>query len=150
MLKLPRPFTRMFGTARANMFTIGIAYTVYALSLLLQPRRWSRTPAYHLLLEVIPADAWGCCFAVAAAGLFAAVATSRHRWLVVAALSAAGAITVAWALAFLVRWATNGSTTPETWVSWAVNAYLLIRAAAYLDYQEIRPDHLLPRTGKAP
>jgi hypothetical protein len=116
------------------MLAIGIAYAVYALSLLIQPARWSRTPAYHLILAVMPAPWWGLCFAVASAGLIIAVAAFRRRWLTVAALTAAGVITLAWAFAFIVRWATSGSTTPETWVSWSINAYLLTRAGVLLDY----------------
>lgn len=137
MRGLARPFTRHLGAARANMITIGTGYMVYALSLLLQPARWSRTPAYHNLLAVMPAPGWGACFAGVSAALFAAVAAYGRRWLSVAALTAAGIITLAWTLAFVVRWATSDSTTPETWVSWAINAYLLARSAILLDYQEV-------------
>ena len=136
-LKPARPFTRTLGASRSNMLVIGTGYGVYALSLLFQPTRWSRTPAYHNLLAIMPAPAWGLCFALTSAALFAAVAVYRMRWLSVAALTAAGVITLAWTLAFLVRWATNDSTTPETWVSWAVNAYMLGRAAVLLDYREV-------------
>ena len=137
MPRLSRPFTRTIGASRANMIVIGAGYCVYALSLLLQPARWNRTPAYHNLLAIMPAPAWGLCFALTSAALLAAVAVYRMRWLSVAALTAAGVITAAWTLAFVVRWATNGSTTPETWVSWAVNAYVLGRAAILLDYREV-------------
>lgn len=132
----PRPFTAL-GASRANMLVIGAGYAVYALSLLLQGARWSRTPAYHNLLAVMPAPGWGTCFAVVSAALLAAVGRQQDRALSVAALTAAGVITAAWTLAFLVRWATSDSTTPETWVSWAVNAYLLARSAVLLDYREV-------------
>ena len=137
MPRLSRPFARSLGSSRANMIVIGAGYAVYALSLLLQPLRWSRTPAYHNLLAIMPAPGWGACFAAASAALLAAVFLYRQRWLSVAALTAAGVITLAWTLAFIVRWATNDSTTPETWVSWAVNAYVLGRAAILLDYREV-------------
>lgn len=137
MPRLTRPFTRAIGASRANMLTIGTGYGIYALSLLLQGARWSRTPAYSNLLAVMPATAWGACFALVSAALFAAVAAYSLRWLSVAALTAAGIITLAWTFAFVVRWATNDSTTPETWVSWAVNAYVLARAAILLDYREV-------------
>jgi hypothetical protein len=136
-LGLTGPFIRTLGASRANMLVIGAGYGIYALSLLFQPLRWSRTPAYHNILAIMPAPWWGLCFAVTSALLFAAVAMYGKRWLSVAALTAAGIITLAWTLAFIVRWATNNSTTPETWVSWAVNAYLLTRAAALLDYREV-------------
>ena len=130
------PLTRILGTSRSNMLVVGCGYGIYALSLLLQPLRWSRTPAYHVLLAIMPAAGWGICFGAVSASLLAAVFLFRLRWLSVAALTAAGVITLAWALAFVVRWLTNGSTTPETWVSWAFNAYLLGRAAILLDYRE--------------
>lgn len=128
---------RTLGASRANMLVIGAGYGIYALSLLLQPERWSRTPAYRNLLVILPASGWGLCFAGVSAALFAAVAAYRMRWLSVTALTAAAIITLAWTFAFIVRWATNSSTTPETWVSWAVNAYLLVRAAILLDYREV-------------
>jgi len=137
MPRLSRPFARTIGASRANMTVIGTGYGIYALSLLLQGARWSRTPAYSNLLAIMPAPAWGLCFACVSAALLAAVAAYRMRWLSVAALTAAGIITLAWTLAFIVRWATNDSTTPETWVSWAFNAYLLARAAVLLDYREV-------------
>jgi hypothetical protein len=115
------------------MLVIGTAYAVYALSLLFQPARWSKTPAYHNLLAIMPAPAWGIVFAVIAAAMAGAVAFPRRRWLAVIALTAALAITLPWTGAFVVRWATSDSTTPETWVSWAVNAFLIIRAAVLLE-----------------
>lgn len=127
---------RALGTSRSNMLVVGSGYAIYALSLLLQPLRWSRTPAYHDLLVIMPAAGWGAFFGAVSAALLAAVFLYRLRWLSVTALTAAGVITLAWSLAFLVRWATNNSTTPETWVSWAFNAYLLGRAAILLDYRE--------------
>ena len=134
---MPRPFTRTLGASRANMLVVAAGYAIYALSLLFQGVRWSRTPAYRNLLAIMPAPGWGMAFAVVSALLFAAVARYSQRWLSVTALTAAGIITVGWALAFVVRWWTNGSTTPETWVSWAFNCYLLARAGALLDYREV-------------
>lgn len=144
MPRLTRPFTRTLGAPRANMLVVGAGYAIYALSLIFQGIRWTRTPAYHNLLAVMPAAGWGGCFAVVAAAQFAAVALYSRRWLSVTALTAAGVITVGWTLAFLVRWATSDSTTPETWVSWAVNCYLLARAAVLLDYREV----LVPSPGR--
>jgi hypothetical protein len=131
------PLARRLGATRANMLVIAFAYGIYALSLLLQGQRWAKTPAYHDLLAVMPQAAWGACHAAASAALFAAVVFRRERWLSVAALTVALVITVPWTLAFMVRWATSDSTTPVTWVSWAVNAYLLVRAAVLLDYREV-------------
>lgn len=137
MPALTRPLTRTLGAARSNMLVLACGYGIYALSLLLQGVRWSRTPAYRNLLAVMPASAWGICFAVVSAALFSGVRWHGARWPSVAALTAAAAITVPWTLAFVVRWATSDSTTPETWVSWATNAYLIARAAILLDYREV-------------
>lgn len=135
-MKFPGIFSRL-GASRGNMLVIGTGYGIYALSLLLQGDRWSRTPAYHNLLAIMPAWGWGAAFGAVAALLLAALGFYGNRALSVAALTAAAAITVPWTLAFLVRWLTNNSTTPETWVSWAVNAYLLARSAVLLDYREV-------------
>lgn len=129
------------GAARANMLVITAAYAIFALSLLLQPARWAATPAYANLLAIMPQRAWGALFAVTAVMLGAAVRLYSRRWLSVIALSAALAITTTWTAAFLIRWATSQSTTPETWVSWAVFEYLLVRALVLLGYREVKvPD----------
>lgn len=132
-----RAWAHTLGAARANMLVIGIGYAIYALSLLLQGSRWERTPAYRNLLLILPQWGWGAFFAAVAAMLLAATALPGRRWLAVAALTAGLAITIPWTLAFIVRWATSTNTTPETWVSWATNAYLLTRAALLLDYKEV-------------
>ena len=116
------------GDARASILVITIAYGVFAISLIGQPARWSATPAYKDLLIIMPARPWGACFAAVTILLAGTLAVPRRRWLSVTALSAALAITLTWCAAFMVRWATSTNTTPETWVSWAVFAYLLLRA----------------------
>ena len=49
------------------MLVIAVAYGVFAVSLLFEPARWGRTPAYHNLLVIMPQAAWGVIFAVVAA-----------------------------------------------------------------------------------
>lgn len=117
------------GGTRVNMLVIAGAYAVFAVSLIFQPARWAATPAYANLLAIMPQQAWGAQFAVVAAFLaVAAAARGRHRWLTVIALSLGLAITTTWVAAFVIRWLTSASTTPETWVSWAVFEYLLVQA----------------------
>lgn len=128
---------RLIG-ARANMLVIAVAYAILAASLLLQGARWGKTPAYLNLLEIMPQQGWGAVFAVIAALLLAAVWRFRLRWLSVTALTCAFMLTTAWGGAFVVRWLTSSSTTPETWVSWFVFDYLVIRAVALLDYEEVK------------
>lgn len=121
----------------ANMRVIGGAYAIYALSLIFQSARWSRTPAYHNLLIIAPAQAWGAAFAVSSALLFAGAHWRSWRPLPRVTLGAAMVITAVWTTAFVVRWATSGATTPETWVSWAINMYLLLRAWVLLNVREV-------------
>jgi hypothetical protein len=125
------------------MLVIGAGYLIFGLSLLLQPRRWSSTPAYHDLLIIMPQRPWGAIFTVTAALLAAAVRQAGPRRLAVTALTVAIMLTTTWAGAFVVRWLTSPNTTPETWVSWLVFDWLLIRSAALLDYEEVR----IPRDG---
>ncbi len=124
--------------ARANMVVVAATYGILGLSLLLQPARWSATPAYRNLLALLPQRGWGIVFALIAVLLAAAVWRPARRWLSVMALTAAFMITTTWGLAFVIRWLTSASTTPETWVSWAVFDYLVVRALVLLDYLEIR------------
>jgi ABC-type phosphate/phosphonate transport system permease subunit len=119
------------------MLVIGTGYTIYALSQLLQPARWYHTPAYRNLLIVMPAQAWGGVFAAISALLLAAVWRHGSRWLSLVAVTVAMAVTFGWSVAFVIRWASSPNTTPETWVSWFVNLYLLVRAWALLDYSEV-------------
>lgn len=132
------PAFRPLGASRANMLVIAVAYAVFAVSLLLQPSRWGLTPAYHDLLAIMPQGAWGVLFAAVSAFLGAAAWPRPPRWLPVAALSAGLAVTTCWCAAFVIRWATSPNTTPETWVSWALFDYVLLRALALLDREEGR------------
>lgn len=121
-------------SGRLNLSVMAAAYSIFGVSLLAQPHRWQATPAYRVLLEILPPPAWGALFL--AAGLAMGVAAwqfEARRWLVITALTPAIALTAGWMLAFLVRYLTSSDTTPETWVSWAVFLLLLLRAAAGLD-----------------
>lgn len=146
-MRIPEPVTvRTVGATRANMLVIAIAYAIFAVSLLFQPARWSRTPAYHDLLVIMPQAAWGAVFAVVALLLAAAVWYHTRR-LSVAALSTALAVTTCWFAGFVVRWATSSATTPETWVSWAVFDFVLLRALTLLGYEEVRVPAPPPQGG---
>jgi hypothetical protein len=124
------------GAARANMLVITAAYGIFAVSLTAEPARWAATPAYANLLAIMPQRDWGAAFAVTAVMLAAAVRLWSRHWLSVTALSVALAITTTWLAAFVIRWLTSGNTTPETWVSWAIFDYLLVRALLLLGYKE--------------
>ncbi len=129
--------SRVTGATRVNMLVISVAYGIFALSLLFQGARWGATPAYHNLLVIMRQPAWGGVFAVCSALLGAAVWKHRQRWLTLAALTAGFAVTTGWALAFVVRWLSSPDTTPVTWVAWGIFDFMLMRAAARMDAEEI-------------
>lgn len=139
VLPSPARFLRTLPATRSNMLVIGAAYSIFAVSLLLQSARWGLTPAYHDLLGILPQQSWGVGFAVISALLLTAVALYGRRWLSVLALSAGIAITTFWCTGFIVRWLTSPNTTPETWVSWAVFDYLLLRALTLLHREASAP-----------
>lgn len=126
------------GAARMHMSVITVSYGIFALSLLFQPTRWGLTPAYANLLVIMPQRAWGTCFAVTSCALGTAVWQQQRRWLSITALSLGLAITTTWSAAFIIRWLTSGNTTPETWVSWSVFDYLLLRALFLLGFKEVK------------
>lgn len=109
------------------------AYAIFGLSLLLQGHRWHSTPAYHVLLQVFPAPAWGALFLLSGVTMGLAARWFSRRWAVIASLVLAFALTGGWMLSFVVRYLTSPSTTPETWVSWAIFAFLLLKVAGSID-----------------
>lgn len=128
--RAPYPVT----AGRLNLSVMTAAYLIFGFSLLFQPHRWQSTPAYHVLLQIFTAQAWGGLFLTSGAALGVAVwQFERRRWAVTAALTLAAALTTGWMLAFVARYLSSPDTTPETWVSWAVFGYLLAWSAAGLD-----------------
>jgi hypothetical protein len=118
---------------RLNLWVMSAAYVIFGLSQVFQAHRWQSTPAYHVLLQVFPAPAWGGLFLAAGAGLALAARFFARRLAVYAALMLAFALTAGWMLAFAVRYLTSSDTTPETWVSWAIFGYLLLKVAISVD-----------------
>jgi hypothetical protein len=144
---LPR-VTYPVAAGRLNLLVMSAAFTVFGLSLVFQPHRWAATPAYHVLLQIFAAQAWGGLFL--ASGIMLGVAArwyERRRWLVVTALMLALALTAGWMLAFVARYLSSPDTTPETWVSWAVFGFLLLKVAAGLDRPRDDPRRELPEVG---
>lgn len=131
------PARASFGTwsaaGKRNLAFMSAAFTVFGLSLIFQPRRWHSTPAYHVLLSILAAQAWGALFLVSGVSMGVAAWHFERRRIVIAALTFAFTLTNGWALAFLARYLTSPDTTPETWVSWAAFDYLLIVVAISLD-----------------
>jgi hypothetical protein len=147
-MKWPSRVSFPVPSGRLNLMVMSAAFTVFGFSLLLQPRRWGATPAYHVLLQIFPAEAWGGLFLASGLSLGAAAwQYGQRRWLVTAALMLALALTAGWMLAFVARYLSNPDTTPETWVSWAVFGFLLVRAAAGLDQPRAPRPRELPEVG---
>jgi hypothetical protein len=148
VVKWPARASRPVTAGRLDLMVMSAAFTVFGLSLAFQPRRWAATPAYHVLLQILPAQAWGGLFLASGISLgIAAHLYGRARAVVTAALMLALALTAGWMLAFIARYLTSGDTTPETWVSWAVFAFLLVRAAAGLDVPRVARPRQLPEVG---
>lgn len=129
---------------RLNLLVMAAAFTVFGLSLVFQPHRWASTPAYHVLLQIFTAQAWGGLFLASGITLGAAARWYERRWLVVTALVPALGLTAGWMLAFVARYLSSPDTTPETWVSWAVFGFLLLKTAAGLDLPRSTPVRELP------
>lgn len=146
MSRFHRKLLRPSGASGAHMLIMGIAYLIFSLSLLLQGNRWHRTPAYRNLLIIMPAATWGVIFGGVAVLLLAAAYRPRPAALAFAAILLAFMLTTCWDIAFIVRWATSGSTTPETWVSWVLFDYVLLRAGMLIDKERGR-ETLLPHDG---
>jgi hypothetical protein len=124
------------------MLVMGITYLIYSASLLWQGVRWHRTPAYHNLLLIMPTGTWGFFFGASAVLLLVSAYQARPPWLAYTAILVAVMLTTCWDVAFVIRWVTSSSTTPETWTSWAVFDYLLLRAGVLVHQERNRPAFL--------
>jgi hypothetical protein len=118
---------------KLDLIVMSAAFATFGLSLIFQSHRWHARPAYHLLLLILPAQAWGGLFLLSGITMAVAVWQYARRWAVIASLTLAFTLDGGWMLAFVVRYLTSPSTTPETWVSWAVFGFLLLKVAISLD-----------------
>jgi hypothetical protein len=112
---------------KVNLAVMGLVYLLFGFSLILQQYRWASTPAYHNLLEIAPSWAWGALFLTAGTGILSGIWLFGCRWFIYPVLVYSGALTMSWFLAFVYRYASSLTTTPETWASWFVFGYLHIR-----------------------
>ena len=118
---------------KLNLSVMAAAYGIFGLSLIFQSHRWGSTPAYHVLLQIFGAPVWGALFLLSGLAMALAVWRFEQRWVVVASLTLAFTLTTGWMLAFIVRYLSSPNTTPETWVSWAVFDFLLLKVAISID-----------------
>lgn len=105
---------------------ISAAYMIFGLALWLQPGRWSRTPAYGILLDLFPQQVWGSIYIVVALVLALSVWVTNAHSVGIAAHAVAIALTTVWLTAFVVRWVTDSATTVVNPVNWSVLLAVLI------------------------
>jgi hypothetical protein len=118
---------------RLDLIVMSAAFSIFGLSLVFQSHRWHSTPAYHVLLLLLPAQAWGALFLLSGVTMGLSAWQFSRRWAVTGTLTLAFALTTGWMLAFIVRYLTSPNTTPETWVSWMVFDFLLLKVAVSID-----------------
>lgn len=116
-----------------NLMVMAAGFVALGAALVLQPARWSHTPAYANLLLIVSAQAWGLIYLVVAAVMLLGVWKFRLRWLLVAAHSLSIPLVLSWLLAFVVRYITDAGTTPANVVAWSVYLYLLVASGRSMD-----------------
>ena len=124
---------------RFNLLVMGIIYATFGLSMHFQPLRWTRTPAYHDLFQILPESVWANIYLLGAVALLGAMVFSRHYWVVVVSVTFGLMISMSWALAFVVRVMTSSNTTPETFMSFLAFSYLLVRVLLLLEHGKEQP-----------
>jgi hypothetical protein len=108
------------------------AYTFLGLGMVLQPSRFSATPAYGNLTQVLDIRLWGAMYLAVAAlfGVYTVLVTGRLFGIVVHIPGAI--VTGTWWLAFIIRWRTDDSTTVVNVVSWMVFILIIMRSASLI------------------
>lgn len=124
--------------SRANLLVMAAVYLTFGVSMVVTPSRWSQTPAYGAIFRELPERDWAVIYLVVGGLLLAAALWmadgSRKRYVfAMASITLGLMVSVSWMLAFIVRVLTNPSTTPETFMSFLVFSYLLVRVAILLD-----------------
>jgi hypothetical protein len=119
---------------------IAVAYFGFGLDMLLQPDRFSKTPAYGTLTAVLDIRIWGACYLTAAVLLTVFVSLVTNRQYGVIAHIVSGTITLMWLLVFIIRWQTDPNTTAVNVVSWSVFLIVIVRSLTLVPMAvEIRP-----------
>lgn len=111
-----------------------VALFLQGLDMIVQSDRWHRTPAYHNLLIILNADAWGAIHVAASVSLAVALfVLGRYRMASVVAHTVVIALLATWEVAFIVRWITDtgphAGTTAANPINWGVLVFLAVRSA---------------------
>lgn len=99
------------------------------LGLVFQPHRFQRTPSYANLLHIAPAAVWGVLYLIVAVLLISWCFRQSPPWWGIAVHTIAVMLTAGWLGAFVVRWATDTSTTIVNVASWTVFLSLVAKSA---------------------
>lgn len=138
----PTEYYFVIGGRYVPLQSVAITFVLLALAteLLLQPVRWHRTPAYGNLLHIANTYVWGSAYLTAGLLVLLAVFIIRRSVaLSIAAHTIAIALFVTWEVAFIIRWATDPSTTAVNVISWAVFVFLTIRSAILFQHPVLSP-----------
>jgi hypothetical protein len=128
---------------RAPSAIIGVAFALLGLSLVAEPDRWTRTPAYNVLFDFADQQVWGTILLAISATLTSAMWLTRSRTVSLAAHFVAILFTAGWAIAFAVRYKTDSahSTTPMNAVMWGlvVLPVLVFSLVTTAKYRQVPP-----------
>jgi hypothetical protein len=117
--------------------TLGLIFIFlgFALGLILQPYRWSATPAYGNLLTIFSAQSWGIIYIVIGFALFLYIVLLHEvRFFGMIVHTAAFVLLASWEVSFIIRWATDPKTTIANTISWLAFIAIATRSAAVMDY----------------
>jgi len=115
---------------QAGLAILTLANTSLGLGMLFEAARWSATPAYGILLQILSAHVWGTMYLAVAAVMACSIWWHRSWPLAFTAHVAGMALHFGWWIAFVVRWATDDKTTNVNMTSWGV--YLVIGVWSFL------------------
>ena len=115
---------------QAGLAVLTIVTTSLGLGMVFQDSRWSATPAYGILLQILSAHAWGAIYLAAAALLACSIWWHRSWALAFMAHVAVMTLLFGWWIAFVIRWITDEKTTNVNPTSWG--AYLVIAVWSFL------------------
>jgi hypothetical protein len=118
---------------------IALAYTIYGLGMVLQPRRFGGTPSYGNLTQLLDIRVWGAMYLAMAVlfGVYTLLLTARTFGIVTHMIGLT--VTGTWLVAFLIRWLTDPNTTVVNVASWLVLTLLIARSATLIP-ASARPD----------
>lgn len=114
-----------------------IIFLVIGLALIFQPHRWSNTPAYANLLDLMTASTWGVLHLIVGVCMGLSVWV-RSRGLSITAHMLGVVILSGWWLGFVIRYATDKGTTVVNVCSWAAYLFLMVLSLVCIDWMNPR------------